>query len=62
MLSESGTVAWTSCMMNWDIISGDEPMQLEGLRLTAVFEKRENNWVAVQGHGSVPVSGQMIEY
>jgi uncharacterized protein (TIGR02246 family) len=61
-LSESGMAAWTSCMMNWDIISGDQPMHLEGLRLTAVFEKRNNNWEIVQVHGSVPVSGQMIEY
>lgn len=23
-LSESGTVAWTSCRMDWDIMAGDE--------------------------------------
>lgn len=61
-LSRSGTVAWTSSMLNWDILSGEQPMHLEGLRMTFVFEKRNNNWVAVQGHGSVPVSGQMIKY
>jgi ketosteroid isomerase-like protein len=61
-LSQSGTVAWTSCMMNWDILSGDQPIHLEGLRLTLTFEKRNENWVIVQGHGSVPVSGQMIAY
>ncbi len=61
-LSESGTVAWISCTMNWDILSGDQPIHLEGLRMTAVLEKRDNNWIVVQGHGSVPVSGQMIEY
>ena len=61
-LSLSGTVAWTSCMMNWDILSGDQPVHLEGLRLTCTFEKRDGRWVIVQGHGSVPVSSQMIAY
>jgi ketosteroid isomerase-like protein len=61
-VSGSGTVAWTSCMMKWDIMAGDQPMHLEGLRFTIVFEKRDNNWVVVQGHGSVPVSGQVVEY
>ncbi|NQU81636.1 MAG: nuclear transport factor 2 family protein [Bacteroidetes bacterium] len=61
-LSRSGTVAWTSLMMNWDILSGDQPMHLEGIRMTCVFEKRDNNWVVVQVHGSAPVSGQMVEY
>jgi uncharacterized protein (TIGR02246 family) len=61
-LSESGTVAWISCLMNWDILSGEQLMHLDGLRMTAVLEKRDGQWVIVQGHGSVPVSGQMIEY
>jgi ketosteroid isomerase-like protein len=61
-ISLSGTVAWTSCMMNWAIKSGDQPLNLEGLRLTMVFEKRDNKWVAVQTHGSLPPSGQSIEY
>ena len=61
-LSTSGNVAWTSCMLNWDIVSGDQAMHLEGIRMTSVLEKRDGTWVIVQGHGSVPVSGQMIEY
>jgi ketosteroid isomerase-like protein len=61
-LSQSGTVAWASCMMNWDIMSEDQPIHLEGLRLTCTFEKRDGRWVIVQGHASVPVSGQMIAY
>ncbi len=61
-ISKSGTVAWTSCMMNWDIMAGEQPMHLEGLRGTFVFEKREGNWMIVQGHGSQPVSGQMVAY
>jgi uncharacterized protein (TIGR02246 family) len=61
-LSQSGAVAWASCMMNWDILSGDQPIHLEGLRLTCTFEKRDGRWVIVQGHASVPVSGQMIAY
>jgi hypothetical protein len=61
-LNKTGDVAWTSCMVNWDIISGDQSMRLEGLRMTCVLENRDGTWVVVQGHGSVPVSGQMIEY
>jgi ketosteroid isomerase-like protein len=61
-ISNSGTVAWTSCMMDWDIMAGEQPIHLEGLRLTSVFEKREGKWVLVQGHGSQPVSGQMVAY
>jgi uncharacterized protein (TIGR02246 family) len=61
-ISKSGTVAWTSCMMDWDILAGEQPMHLEGLRGTFIFEKREENWMIVQGHGSQPVSGQMVAY
>jgi uncharacterized protein (TIGR02246 family) len=61
-LSKSGIVAWASCMMNWDILSGDQPIHLEGLRLTCTFEKHDGRWLIVQGHASVPVSGQMIAY
>jgi uncharacterized protein (TIGR02246 family) len=61
-ISNSGTVAWTSCMMDWDIIAGEQPIHLEGLRLTSVFEKRDGKWVIVQAHGSQPVSGQMVAY
>jgi uncharacterized protein (TIGR02246 family) len=61
-ISKSGTVAWTSCMMDWNIMAGEQPLHLEGLRGTFIFEKREGNWVIVQGHGSQPVSGQMISY
>jgi uncharacterized protein (TIGR02246 family) len=61
-ISKSGTVAWISCRMDWDILADEQPMHLEGLRLTSVFEKREGKWVMVQGHGSQPVSGQMVAY
>jgi steroid delta-isomerase-like uncharacterized protein len=61
-ISLSGTVAWTSCIMNWDITSGGQPLHLKGLRLTMVFEKRDDEWFAVQTHGSIPPSGQSIEY
>jgi predicted ester cyclase/ketosteroid isomerase-like protein len=61
-ISLSGTVAWTSCMMNWDITSGGQSLNLKGLRLTMVFEKRDDEWFAVQTHGSIPPSGQSIEY
>jgi len=61
-LCKSGNVAWTSCLLNWDILSGGQPLHMEGLRLTSVFEKRNNKWLVVQGHVSVPVSGQAVAY
>jgi hypothetical protein len=48
--------------MDWDVIADGQPLKLEGVRITSVFEKRKGNWVFVQAHLSVPVSGQAFEY
>ena len=59
---KAGEVAWVSMLMDMEGMAQGEAFSLEGMRLTGVFEKRDANWVIVQIHGSVPVSGQAIEY
>jgi len=59
---DSGKVAWFSGIMDWDVIADGQPVKLEGLRASAVFEKRNGNWVVVQSHLSVPLSGQAFKY
>jgi len=58
----SGKVAWFSGILDWDVIADGQPAKLEGVRATSVFEKRNGNWVFVQAHLSVPVSGQAFKY
>ena len=59
---DSGKVAWFSGILDWDVIADGQAVKLEGVRATAVFEKRNGNWVFVQAHLSVPVSGQAFKY
>ena len=54
----SGKVAWFSEIADWDLKAGGKPVHLTGTRITGVLEQRDGNWVIVQFHGSVPVSGQ----
>lgn len=42
---------------DWDFLMEGQPVRSEGQRLTGVLEKRNGNWVFVQFHNSVPVSG-----
>jgi len=53
----SGNMAWFSQVWDWDMVVGGQPVHSEGQRLTGVLEKRNGNWVFVQFHNSVPVSG-----
>ena len=59
---KSGEVAWASFLMDLKVESMGEPFSLEGMRFTAVIEKRNGNWVFVQGHVSIPVAGQAVKY
>ena len=59
---KSGEVAWWSELWDWKGKAQGQPFALEGMRLTGVLEKRNGNWVIVQLHVSVPVSGQAIKY
>jgi uncharacterized protein (TIGR02246 family) len=59
---DSGQVAWFSEVMDWSTTTQGQQVDLKGLRLTGVLEKRDGNWKFVQLHFSVPVSGQAAEY
>ena len=53
----SGNLAWFSQVWDWDLVIEGQPVHSAGQRLTGVLEKRNDNWVFVQFHNSVPVSG-----
>ena len=57
-----GEVAWFSQFWDVEVEAGGELVSIEGMRATGVLEKRDGAWVFVQFHGSVPVSGQAVEY
>ena len=59
---EAGEVAWFSFRIDMEGLAQGEPFSLEGMRPTGVSEKRDGNWIVVQIHASVPVSGQAITY
>ncbi len=59
---KSGEVAWVSFLMDLKGESMGEPFSLDGMRFTAVMEKRDRNWQIVQLHASVPVAGQAVKY
>jgi len=58
---ESGEVAWFSEMMDMEVTSGGERVELT-IWFSGVLEKRNDGWKIVQFHASVPVSGQAVEY
>lgn len=58
----SGQVAWLSEIMDWSVESQGQRVDLNGLRLTGVLEKRNGKWLFVQMHFSAPVSDQAVEY
>ncbi len=51
----AGNVAWFSQVWDWDMVLEGKAVRSEGQRLTGVLEKRNDNWVFVQIHNSVPV-------
>lgn len=60
-IHESGEVAWFSEMVDWEITSGEDRVELT-VWFSGVLEKRSDGWKIVQFHASVPVSGQAVEY
>ena len=58
---ESGEVAWFTEMMDLEVTSGEERVDLT-VWFSGVLEKRNDGWKIVQFHASVPVSGQAVEY
>lgn len=60
-VNASGNVAWLSCIEDGNFIYQDQPVSIEGGRVTWGLEKRNGNWVIVQAHFSFS-SRQWIEY
>ena len=58
---ESGEVAWFSEMVDMELTSGGERVELTGW-FSGVMEKQNDAWTIVQFHASVPVSGQAVAY
>lgn len=59
---DSGKVAWFSELWDWDLLAQGEAVNLQGIRLSGVLEKRNGGWIIVQAHVSVPVYGTAAEY
>lgn len=60
-IHDSGKVAWFSEIIDWNIVSQDQAIELKGLRATGVLEQREEGWVIVQLHYSLPSDGQPVQ-
>jgi uncharacterized protein (TIGR02246 family) len=52
----SGTVAWFFLVLDINFIFQGEAISVEKVRLTGVLDKRDENWVVVQSHASVPAT------
>jgi uncharacterized protein (TIGR02246 family) len=61
-IHESGEVACFSGVIDADASAGGKVIQVRGVRVTGVFEYRDNTWRLVQYHSSVPVAGQSVAY
>jgi uncharacterized protein (TIGR02246 family) len=55
-VSETGTLAWATCLWNLKAKMGENPIELP-IRCTWILEKRNNRWVIVHFHKSMPASG-----
>ena len=53
-VNNTGTTAWFSEVINWELIVEEQTVTIDGLRATGVLEKRDGNWVIVQIHYSLP--------
>jgi len=61
-LHDSGKVAWFSERINWELEAEGDTLKFEGVRITGVLEKRDEGWVYVQLHYSMPQEGQALQY
>ncbi len=53
-LNSNQDVAWYSQLLDTCFETKGEPFRIEGFRHTGVLEKRNNKWLIVQSHISVP--------
>jgi ketosteroid isomerase-like protein len=57
VVSAAGHVAWVACEGHFLIVAGGAEARVP-IRLTAVFEKRGDRWLAAQMHVSTPMAEQ----
>lgn len=55
-VSETGTLAWATCLWNLKAIMGESPMELP-IRCTWILEKRDSSWIIVHFHKSMAMTG-----
>jgi len=53
-IGKNNDVAWYSQLLDTCFETKSEPVRIEGFRHTGVLEKRDNKWLIVQSHISVP--------
>ena len=56
-VSAAGSVAWSASDASFHLKAGGQEVTLP-VRVTAVLEKRGEQWLIVQGHFSLPAAGQ----
>jgi len=61
-ISDTGVTAWFSEITDWYLVVQGEAVSMKDCRITGILEKRDDNWVIVQFHTSLPVVGQAVEY
>ena len=54
-INKTVNTAWFSEILNYNFIYKGKPQSYNGIRYTGVLEKRDNKWVLVQTHMSIPV-------
>ncbi|MCT4648288.1 MAG: nuclear transport factor 2 family protein [Carboxylicivirga sp.] len=59
-LSKSEDVAWYSQLLDTCLETKGEPFSIEGFRHTGVLEKRNDQWLIVQSHISIPFNAKSI--
>lgn len=52
-IDPAGKIAWLLSIEDAQFVMQGEPSNVEGMRVTWVLEKRDGNWIIVQGHWSV---------
>ena len=54
----SGTIAWLSCLEDWNFVFQGQSISDEDARVTWILEKRDGKWVIIHAHWSMPPAGE----
>ncbi|MCU4175948.1 nuclear transport factor 2 family protein [Carboxylicivirga sp. N1Y90] len=60
-LNATENTAWYSQLLDTCFETKGEPTRIEGFRHTGVLEKRDNKWLIVQSHMSIPYTSPNID-